>query len=406
MTVRSVEVALGSLAPAIAKPGGRALLLTELFPPAVGGSAVLFHGIYSRLEQADVTVLTDGVGGVSSPAQHGESLNIVRRPLSTRSWGVLDARGLRHHLSVARQIRGLMSAGEGIVHCARALPEGLAAFVARMMGGARYMVWAHGEDLASALASREHTFLTKLVLRSASAALANSHNTATLLTTFGVPEQKIHVIHPAVDADRFHPRVDGSKVRQHHARPNDIVLLSVGRLQRRKGHDVAIDAVARLRDELPNLRYVIVGDGEERPRLERMVAEHRLTDRVIMVGAVRDEDLTAYYAACDIFLLPNRIDDGDIEGFGIVFLEAAASGKPTIGGDSGGVPEAVEHNATGLLVDGGVEQVTAAIRALASSKEMRQRMGLAGRVRACRCFSWQRAAAAVSQLQLQAMAER
>jgi phosphatidylinositol alpha-1,6-mannosyltransferase len=189
-------------------------------------------------------------------------------------------------------------------------------------------------------------------------------------------------------------------VRRRYAGPGDILLLSVGRLQRRKGHDIAIQAIATLRTRLPNLRYVIAGDGEERSRLERLAADLNVQDRVFFAGIVSDADLPAFYAACDIFLLPNRVDEGDIEGFGIVFLEAAASGKPVIGGNNGGVPEAVDRDVTGLLVDGAdVWAVAAAIADLATSEERRGRMGLAGRVRAHGSFSWQRAAAAVSELQ-------
>ncbi|PYQ87564.1 MAG: hypothetical protein DMG03_05500 [Acidobacteria bacterium] len=139
-----------------------------------------------------------------------------------------------------------------------ALPEGVAAMMAQSLGGPGYVCWAHGEDLASALTSRELTWLTKVVYRRSTAALANSRNTAGMLTALGVPETKIHIVHPAVDADRFHPRVDGSAVRRRYAADaSDVLLLSVGRLQRRKGHDVAIQAVAALRSRCPNVRYVI-----------------------------------------------------------------------------------------------------------------------------------------------------
>jgi phosphatidylinositol alpha-1,6-mannosyltransferase len=178
--------------------------------------------------------------------------------------------------------------------------------------------------------------------------------------------------------------------------------LSVGRLQRRKGHDNAIRAVASLREELPNLRYVIAGDGEERARLEQLAADLQVEDSVFFAGTVSAEELPAFYAACDVFVLPNRVDeDGDLEGFGIVFLEAAASGKPVIGGDSGGVPEAVERDVTGLLVDGAnVAAVSAAIQHLATSEPCRRRLGTAGRARVERCFSWDRAAHTISDLQL------
>ena len=375
---------------------GRVLLLSELFPPAVGGSAVLLQGIYSRID-ADVSVLTHGEPSDTFERQGG--LRVFRTPLQTRSWGVRSLAALRHYARVALQIRRLMPRQQGIVHCARALPEGLAAWMSRMTGGPPYVVWAHGEDLTTAMTSREFTALTSLVFRGAAAAVANSRNTATLLNQLGVPDEKIHVVHPAVDADRFHPKVDGQRVRQQYADRDQIMLLSVGRLQRRKGQDVAIQAVAALKHEIPGLRYVIAGDGEERERLMKLVADCGVQDRVFFAGIVPDEELSEYYAACDVFLLPNRIEEGDIEGFGIVFLEAAAAGKPTIGGDSGGVPEAVERDVTGLLVDGSVEQVVSAIRALATSEERRRRLGLAGRVRADGCFSWQRAASAVSVLQ-------
>jgi phosphatidylinositol alpha-1,6-mannosyltransferase len=400
VTLRAATLIESSLATTASTTAGRALLLSELFPPAVGGSAVLFQGIYSRLADTDVMVLTDGPAVALESARRAGPLRILTRPLATRRWGVLDPKGLWQHLRLAYQVRHLLSRRDGLVHCARALPEGVAAMIARLCGGAPYVCWTHGEDLASAMTSRELTFLTKCVYRVAAAALANSRNTATMLAALGVPEHKIHIVHPAVDADRFHPRVDGSLVRRRYAGSGDILLLSVGRLQRRKGHDVAIQAIAALRDRLPNLRYVIAGDGEERARLEAFVVAHGVQDRVFFAGTIPDEDLPAFYAASDIFLLPNRVDDGDIEGFGIVFLEAAAAGKPVIGGDSGGVPEAVERDVTGLLVDGAsVAAVAAAIADLATSEERRGRMGLAGRVRAHRCFSWQRAAVAVSELQ-------
>jgi phosphatidylinositol alpha-1,6-mannosyltransferase len=316
-------------------------------------------------------------------------LTVYRRPLA-KHWGLLSPRAAWEHLCVAMRIRRLISRRDGVVHCARLLPEGLSALMARLLGGPRYVCWAHGEDLVIAQSSRELVFFLTLVLKHAEAVLANSHNTAALLATLGVPAARIHVVHPAVDAERFHPGVSGQEIRRRHAAPDDVLLLSVGRLQRRKGHDVAIRAVAALRHELPHLRYLIAGDGEERARLEQIACEHGVQDRVSFAGVVPDGDLPAYYAACDVFLLPNRIDNGDIEGFGIVFLEAAATGKPVIGGDSGGVPEAVERDITGLLV---------AIRELATSAPRRRQMGAAGRARAQRQFSWQRAATLVTALQ-------
>jgi phosphatidylinositol alpha-1,6-mannosyltransferase len=150
---------------------------------------------------------------------------------------------------------------------------------------------------------------------------------------------------------------------------------------------------------MPAVRYVIVGDGEERSRLERLVNELGIGDRVTFVGEVAEDMLPQYFAACDVFLLANRVEQGDFEGFGIVFLEAAASGKAVVGGASGGVVEAVEHGVTGVLVDGSsVEAVTRALGELGRSPETRRAYGDAGRRRAVEGFSWEAAAAKVKLL--------
>lgn len=191
--------------------------------------------------------------------------------------------------------------------------------------------------------------------------------------------------------------MDGRSLRASLLRGGDTLLLSVGRLQRRKGHDLAIDAMARLKPLLPGLRYVIVGNGEERTRLEGLVARHDLGDRVAFAGAVPEAMLPQYFAASDVFVMPNRQDGADIEGFGIVFLEAAASGRPSIGGNSGGVPEAVDHERTGLLV-GGTDPVelAGAIERLARNPDERCAMGRAGRARVLERFTWDHAAALVA----------
>jgi phosphatidylinositol alpha-1,6-mannosyltransferase len=384
-------------APACPADAPGVLLLSELFPPAVGGSAVLLAGIYSRLP-LDVLVVTDAVTSPGAVEERRGRLRVVRRAIATRRWGVFDVTGVGHHLRVAWYTRTL--GAKSIVHCARALPEGLAAAIARTAGGPPFVCWTHGEDLVSASTSRELSSLTKWVYRRAAAAVANSRNTARLLLDIGVPKDKIEVVYPAVDASRFHPGVDGRHLRRRLSLHDDtVLLLSVGRLQRRKGHDVTLGALSQVGGEVPRWHYAIVGDGQERKRLERLAADYGVADRVTFVGEVDDEELPAWYAASDIFIMPNRVDEGDIEGFGIVFLEAAAAGRPVIGGDSGGVPEAVERDETGLLVDGTNPQAVAeAIRALASAPHVRARLGQAGRDRVIRRFTWARAAEQVRSL--------
>jgi phosphatidylinositol alpha-1,6-mannosyltransferase len=349
-------------------------------------------------------VLTDdGVRGPTAAARD-DTLTVIRRPIASLRWGLLDWKGLSNHVRVARQARALGSRKDVVVHCGRALPEGVAAWLSRQLGGPAYVCWAHGEDIATAYLSREFTWMMKRVYLGAAVNIANSRNTGRMFEALGVARDRIHVVYPGVDVERFHPGNDGSEIRAKFAADAQVVLLSVGRLQRRKGHDLAIEAVSRL-DRSLSARYLIAGDGEERSRLEELVTKFQVQDRVRFLGEVPARELPQLYAASDIFLLPNRIDNGDVEGFGIVFLEAAATARPAIGGATGGVPEAVADGETGLLVSGtDASELAAVIERLASSETIRRMMGAAGRERVCREFTWERAAAEIDTVHRKAAA--
>lgn len=397
-------------------PAPPLLLVSVLYPPAIGGSAVLMQGIYSRIADVPVTILTDDHLPADSLDIDGSARVIRRRIATPSSLGIVAPRAMAGQvrlLGVLRQTRRALARGmkladpQGggsvgpIVHCARALPEGLAALLWRFAGGPPYVCWAHGEDVTCASSSRELSFLARRVYGGAAAIVANSRNTKRLLTGIGVDPARVAVVHPGVDPERFSPFVDGGTVRRRFAPGAEVLLVSVGRLQRGKGHDVAIEAVARLAPNRPGLHYLIVGDGPERGRLESLVDRWGVRDRVSFAGGVSNAELPAYFAAADIFMHPNRREGQVIEGFGIVFLEAAASGKPAIGGACGGVEEAVVDGVTGRLVSGtDVVELAACIQALAESPWERGRMGEAARARVVESFTWDRAARQVMQVHL------
>jgi phosphatidyl-myo-inositol dimannoside synthase len=373
------------------------LVVTQVFPPAVGGSGVLLENVYSRVTDADVAVFTDRRTCGGTERTRG-SMTIDRMEIDAHRWGVLAPASQWQHLRLARRILRYAKSRRAVVHCGRAQPEGVAALLARRLpGGPRYVFWVHGEELTTARTSRDFSAVMTRVHRGAAAAVANCRHTAQLLESMGMPRERIHVIYPGVDSDRFRPDVDGREIRRRYAGPGDLLMMTVGRLQRRKGHDVTIAAMAQLAGELPQLRYVIVGDGGERERLGRLASELGVADRVFFAGEVPADDLPRHFAACDLFVMPNRTDAHDFEGFGIVFLEAAAAGKPVIAGRSGGAPEAVDEGRTALLVDGeSDEAVAAAIARLAHAPSERCAMGRAGRNRVVQEFTWGRAAAAIT----------
>jgi phosphatidylinositol alpha-1,6-mannosyltransferase len=172
------------------------------------------------------------------------------------------------------------------------------------------------------------------------------------------------------------------------------VILTVARLVPHKGQDMGIRAVAALRRDFPELRYVIVGEGVDEQRLRALAKELGVSDMVGFVGPMRDDELPEAYATSTIYLGASRVDNEiNVEGFGISFLEAAASGIPSIGGDSGGVRSAVRDGETGIVVpptdsDG----FTDAIRSLLMNPERRKHMGMAGRRAVETHFNWDRVA--------------
>ena len=203
----------------------------------------------------------------------------------------------------------------------------------------------------------------------------------------------VALVPPGVDTDRFAPLDAATRPRTRQrfgVDPDATLVVSVSRLVPRKGMDVLIRAAARLRPDHPDLRVVIGGTGRDRRRLERLV--ERTGAPVRLVGRVDDDDLPLLYGSADVFTMAcrNRWLGLEQEGFGIVFMEAAACGVPQVAGDSGGAAEAVEHGETGLVVEdpGSVPEVVAAIRTLIDDPDLRHRMGVAGRERAVEEFAY------------------
>ena len=186
--------------------------------------------------------------------------------------------------------------------------------------------------------------------------VANSSLTAGKLVSQGWHPERIVVIHPPVDRTRFHPGVDGSRIRRAWTRDGAVgpVLLSVTRLDELgKGIDTVMGLLPRLRKHFPDIRYVLVGDGPSRRRYEALARSFNVAPHVIFAGRVADEELPGCYAACDLFLLLTRPvpRDGFYEGFGIVYREAMACGKPVVVSNEAGTHDIIVHGENGLLAD-------------------------------------------------------
>lgn len=363
------------------------LLVSEIFPPQHGGSGRWFWEIYRRFPKDSVACF---VGGHS---QHGKTdqnfpHRIVRGALTSREWGIRSLGGLKFYFQTWKSLVKLVKQ-ESIkqVHCGRVLPEGLAALLLKLTHRIPYTCYVHGEDVETALTSRELKFLTGQVIRYSERIIANSQNSKRILTEkWGLPDHKVTVMTPGVDIEKFHPDPSNSQP-QHWAGKR--VILTVGRLQKRKGQDMMVRALPELVKTFPNIHYCIVGDGDERSNLGRLVDQLNVAEYVEFAGEIDDQEMIARYQHCELFALPNRRIGNDDEGFGMVLLEAQACGRPVLAGDSGGTSETLVQGQTGVICNCTTpEFIVAKLNELLSEPALMTSMGENGRTHTQDHFSW------------------
>ncbi|RRJ84602.1 glycosyltransferase family 4 protein [Aestuariirhabdus litorea] len=367
-----------------------ALVITELFAPTKGGTAVWFDQVYRHLGGRSVHILTAATAGDAAvDAEHPNSIHRVN--LQRVAW-------LRPE-SLAIYLRLLWS-GFKIAwrhrprqyHAGRVLPEGLIALVLARLFGQPCLIYAHGEEITT-WRTPIKSWLMRWTYRHCDMVIANSRFTAERLVELGVDPQRIRLIHPGVMIEDFTPRGDAqvSTLRDQLLQQGEtLLMLSVGRLSRRKGFDTMIKVTGRLRKQGINVHYAIAGIGEDQDYLQKLVDDQQLCPAVSLLGAVEAEQLPLLYQACDLFVMPNREVNGDVEGFGMVYLEAAACGKTSVSGTSGGVVSAVLHEQTGLNCDGdSVDAVYDGVYRLLMDERFRSQLADSAQQRAHTEFSWE-----------------
>jgi phosphatidylinositol alpha-1,6-mannosyltransferase len=201
----------------------------------------------------------------------------------------------------------------------------------------------------------------------------------------------VRVVPLGADHAFFRPGLDTREVRARYGLGEGRWLLSVARLTRHKGIDTALQTLARLRPRYPDLRYAVVGTGEEHEALEAEARELGVADLVRFLTDVPDRDLPALYNTAEVYLGVSRLMEQRVEGFGISLAEASACGVPVVAGRSGGIPAAVRDEETGLLVDAErAEAVAEALSRLLDDASLRERLGAAGRRAVESHYNWDR----------------
>jgi phosphatidylinositol alpha-1,6-mannosyltransferase len=369
----------------------RTLLLSENFPPKVGGTARLFWEIYSRLPR-DELVVAAGQDALDAEFDRTHDLDVRRVPLGLTQYGLRSREGLRGYLRAWRGLATVLGHGQiDIVHAGRVLPEGWLAWLLRWRHGLPYVCYVHGEDINCYANSRELSWMTRRVLAGARKVINNSNNTRRLLLDgWPVSADRASVLYPGTDARRFVPAERDEVVRSALGWQGRTVVLTVGRLQERKGQDMMIRALPEVRERVPDVLYSIVGDGADRGRLDALVRETGMEAHVQFRGEPNDGELLKCYQQCDLFVLANRAVGSDFEGFGIVLLEAQACGKPVIAGASGGTAETMRPGSTGLLVDCAESaNLVRAVLELLGDPQRCVSMGRAARAWVVERFDWE-----------------
>ena len=356
-------------------------LLTENWH-ATGGIENYLWNIADHLPEASVTVLT------SQPEQ-GESGRVVRAGSSIAEvqtqrllWPLLKPAWLPNYRRLVKHVK----AGEiDVLLCGKGLFEGLLGYHLKKKTGTPYIVFTYAMEIATwAQRPGVRQKLVKALTNADRVAYINDVTKQQLLD-LGVRTEQLLKLQPGVDDRHFNavsePLVDATLRQLGVSQP---YVLSVGRLIERKGFDTLIEAFAKLdQTRFGDYQLIVVGDGPEREALEKAADEHFISTSVKFLSDVPDKQLPALYAGATVFAMTPRELPDDLEGFGIVYLEAAAHGVPAIATKTGGAQEAVIHGETGLVVEPDDVGATAkALEQLLSDETQRTNLGEQAKVKA------------------------
>jgi len=376
----------------------RYLVLTELFLPTKGGTAVWFAEVYRRLSGKETHIVTADVPDAATvDATHSNTVH--RISMRRVTWLRPESLGMYANLFIKSLWLALTHRFTAI-HAGRALPEGITAWLVARLTLHPVVIYAHGEELTTWGHGGKYKAM-RFALRHADRVIANSEYTRDALIKMDVNPASISLIYPGVDVTRFHPGLACAELRQTvGVTGTGRLILSVGRLSRRKGFDQVIQALPALIHAGLDIQYVLIGIGEDYDYLFDLARKYGVIDRVHLLGHVSPDDLPRWYNACDVFIMPNREINGDTEGFGMVFIEAAACGKPAIAGQAGGTGAAVVDGVTGFRVDGrDTVAVIIALQRILENTQYAQQIGNCALTRAIKEFDWSIVAEKTQQLQ-------
>jgi phosphatidylinositol alpha-1,6-mannosyltransferase len=359
----------------------RLLVVTNDFPPRPGGIQSFLHGVVSRLPADQVVVLTSRWRGCDE-WDASQPFAVVRHDTSV----LLPTSAVRRHALALFREHECTDVWFGA-----AAPLGLLAPAMRGAGAQRLVASTHGHEVGWAALPAARSVLRRIASNVDVVTYLGDYTRTRLASAIAPYDDRLRRLAPAVDSGSFRPDAGGADRRASLGLADRPVVVCVSRLMPRKGQDALVRALPEIRRRVPAAALVLVGGGPSRARLEKLAQHHSVADHVILTGSVSHADLPAWYGVGDVFAMPcrERLGGLDLEGLGMVFLEAAACGQAVVAGRSGGSVDAVLDRETGRLVDGrSMGEVAAVVSGLLADPSLAAAMGARGRQWVKDAWSW------------------
>lgn len=352
----------------------RTLLVTNDFPPRHGGIQSYLHNFAATLPAEDLHVFASSYHGADMASFDAAQPYPVHRSPRTMMVPTTD---------VVRQAADLVRRnGIHTVWFGAAAPLSLMAPALRSAGARRIVASTHGHEVGWWMSPGTRQLFARMARGTDVMTYVSAYTRRRLDRAFDRAGSTAH-LPSGVETDVFRPDPEArASLRERYGLGERPVILCLSRLVPRKGADSLIRAMPTIRREVPGAVLVIAGEGRYEKTLRTLVTRHRVTGDVLFTGRVAAEEIAAHYAMPDLFAMPCRTRGGglDVEGLGVVYLEAAAAGVPVIAGTSGGAPETVREGETGLVVDGrDIDRLAEAAVSILGDPQRATRMGAAGR---------------------------
>ncbi len=364
------------------------LFITEKFPPSEGGSRVYYYNLCANYPSGKVVVLTKKVKGYED-FDKNQKMKIIRKGRPLPNWKyyqlprIISPLLWTIYLTFKERIN--------VIHGGDDFPGATIGWIMKKIFRKAYVYYEHGEGNTWYKQFRFQPKFRKILLKNADRIVAAcTYAEEGVKQDLDGEQEKVFKITPGVDYKKFNPNWRDEDYLCQLGLENRKIILTIGRLVERKGQDTVIRGMSKILAEVPDTIYLIAGRGPYEENLKRLVGDLGVEDQVKFLGFVPNERIPNLYSICDVFVMINRetTQDGP-EGFGMVFTEASAAGKPVIGGKSGGTEDSILDGITGYRVDPlNVNEVASNIIKILKDDQLRKTLGRNGREWVERTFDW------------------